>query len=119
LGPLSQAYNIVAYICSSTIYIVRFKELAGRIIPIDNYTRWNSWYNILDVFLNLRPIVEKYYIDYKEELKKDILNHPDWKKLYIIKEFLSPFIRATLAIEGDSTSINSTLFTIDVLIKYL
>ena len=74
---------------------------------------------MLIVLLNLRPVVKKYYRDYKEELKEDILNHPDWKKLRTIKEFLSPFTRATLAIEGDSTSINSTLFTIDVLIKYL
>jgi len=29
------------------------------------------------VLLNLRPVVKKYYADYKEELKEDILNHPD------------------------------------------
>jgi hypothetical protein len=108
----------VSYIRSAA-HTARFKQLAGRLIPMDNRTRWNSWYNILVVLLNLRPIVEKYYADYEEELKEDILNHPDWKKLRIIKEFLSPFTRATLAIEGDSTSINSTLFTIDVLIKHL
>jgi hypothetical protein len=32
---------------------------------------------MLIVLLNLRPIVEKYYRDYKEELKKDILNYLD------------------------------------------
>jgi hypothetical protein len=37
-----------------------FRELIGRIILIDNRTRWNSWFNILIVLLNLRPIVEKY-----------------------------------------------------------
>ena len=74
---------------------------------------------MLVVLLNLRPVVKKYYADYKEELKEDILNHPDQKKLRTIKEFLSPFTRATLTIERDSTSINSTLFTIDVLIKHL
>ena len=42
LGPLSKAHNIVVYICSSPSRIARFRALAGRIIPINNYTRWNS-----------------------------------------------------------------------------
>ena len=86
---------------------------------MDNRTRWNSWYEMLFILLNLRPIVEKYYVDYKEELEEDILSFVDWKKLYTIKDFLAPFTRATLATEGDSTSIDSTLFTIDILIKHL
>ncbi len=32
---------------------------------------------MLVVLLNLRPTVKKYYADYKEELKEDILNHLD------------------------------------------
>jgi hypothetical protein len=32
---------------------------------------------MLVVLLNLRPVVKKYYADYKEELKEDILNHLD------------------------------------------
>ncbi len=75
MGPLGQGHNIVVYIYSSFAYITRFKELAGRIIPIDNRTRWNSWYNMLTILLNLRPAIEKYCKDYKEELKEDILNY--------------------------------------------
>ena len=66
----------MSYICSA-IYTARFKQLTGRLIPIDNCIRWNSWYKMLIVLLNLRPVVEKYYVDYKEELKEDILNHLD------------------------------------------
>jgi hypothetical protein len=76
LGPLDQGHNIVSHI-RSAIHTARFKQLAGRLIPIDNCTRWNSWYKMLVVLLNLRPVVEKYCVDYKEELKEDILNHPD------------------------------------------
>ncbi len=97
----------------------RFKELAGRMIPMDNRTRWNSWYEMLLVFLNLRSAIEKYCSDYEDELEEDILSFTDWKKLRTIKDFLALFIRATLAAEGDSTSIDSTLFTMDVLIKHL
>jgi hypothetical protein len=109
----------VVHIHGSSTRIARFKELAGRMIPIDNRTRWNSWYKMLLILLNLRPAVEKYYVDYKEELEEDILSFADWKKLRTIKDFLAPFTRATLAAKGDSTSIDSTLFTMDVLIKHL
>ena len=74
---------------------------------------------MLVVLLNLRPAVEKYCQDYKDELKEDILSFQDQKKLCIIKDFLAPFTRATLFTKGDSTSIDCTLFTIDVLIKHL
>ena len=39
LGPLSQEYNIIAYIRGSPARTKVFKELAGRMIPIDNRTR--------------------------------------------------------------------------------
>jgi hypothetical protein len=67
----------MVYIRSSSAHIARFKELAGRMIPMDNRTRWNSWYNMLIVLFNLQPAVEKYCRDYEEELEEDILNHLD------------------------------------------
>ena len=104
----------MAYIRRLSTRTARFKELVGRIIPIDNRTRWNSQYEILLVLLNLRPIVKKYYSDYKDKLKEDLLSFIDQKKLRTIKDFLTPFTQATLAAKGDSTSIDSTLFTIDM-----
>jgi hypothetical protein len=74
---------------------------------------------MLKVLLDLRPAVEKYCTDHEDELEGDLLSFQDWKKLRTIKEFLAPFSRATLFAEGDSTSIDATLFTMDVLIKHL
>ena len=74
---------------------------------------------MLVVLLNLRPAVEKYYQDHEEELEDDILTLKDQKKLCTIKDFLAPFSRATLFTKGDSTSLNSTFFIIDVLIRHL
>ena len=34
----------------------------------------------------------------------------------MIKDFLAPFVRATLATKGDYTSINRMLFNMDILI---
>ena len=74
---------------------------------------------MLYILLNLRLAIEKYCSDYKDELKEDLLSFVNQKKLCIIKDFLAPFTRATLAAEGDFTSIDFTLFIIDVLIKHL
>jgi hypothetical protein len=74
LGPLGQGHNIVVHIWGSPGRTDRFRQLAGRMIPMDNRTRWNSWYEMLVVLLHLRPAVEKYYTDYEDELKDDILS---------------------------------------------
>jgi len=42
LGPLGQGHNIVVHIRGSLARIARFKELARRMIPMDNRIRWNS-----------------------------------------------------------------------------
>jgi hypothetical protein len=88
-------------------------------IPMDNRTRWNSWFVMLEVLLNLEPYVTKYCIDHRDELEENILTYQEWKKLKIIKEFLQPFYCATRFTKGDSTSIDRTLFAMDVLIKHI
>jgi len=42
LGFLSKGYNIVIYISGSSARTDVFRKLAGRLISIDNRTRWNS-----------------------------------------------------------------------------
>jgi hypothetical protein len=109
----------VIHIRESSARIAKFKKFTKKIIPMDNRTRWNSWYEIFLIFLNLKSAVEKYCSNYEDEFEKDILNFADWKKLRTIKDFLTFFTRITFAAEGDSIIINFTFFIIDVLIKYL
>ena len=47
LGPLSKLPNIVVDIRSSANRTAEFLALATRMVPLDNCTRWNSWYNSL------------------------------------------------------------------------
>jgi hypothetical protein len=65
----------VVHIRSLTGRTAEWKELAGRMILIDNHTRWNSWFIMLKVLLKLEPCVVKYYIDHREELKDNILTY--------------------------------------------
>jgi len=67
----------VVHIRGLSVQTARFKELVGRMIPIDNRTRWNGWYDMLFVLLNLRPAVKKYCSDYKDELEEDLLSFVD------------------------------------------
>jgi hypothetical protein len=66
--------------------------------------------------LDLKSQVKKYCDLYEGELQGDLLSCEDWKKLKIIKDFLAPFVRATLATKEDHASIDRTLFNIDILI---
>ena len=74
---------------------------------------------MLDVLLLLRPHIEVYCLTHEEELEDDILSFKEWGRLRTIRDFLYLFTRATLFTEGDSMSINRTLFTIDILIKHI
>jgi hypothetical protein len=42
LRPLGKLHNIIVDICSSISRTAKFLVLVGRMIPLDNYTRWNS-----------------------------------------------------------------------------
>jgi hypothetical protein len=77
LGPLGQGHNIVVNIRSSAGRTEQFRASAGRMIPMDNRTRWNSWFEMLVVLLNLRPAVEKFCTDHEDELIGDILTYQD------------------------------------------
>ena len=77
MGPLGQVHNIVVYIRGLAGRTEEFRKLAGRMIPMDNCTRWNSWCNMLVVLLNLRPVVEKYCQDHKDKLEDNILTSKD------------------------------------------
>jgi hypothetical protein len=108
----------VIYIRSSTARIAEFIKLAGRRIPLDNRTRWNSWYLMLTVALTLRSAIDEYCQNHELDLEDDELTPEDWRRLRMIEEFLEPFYDATLYTEGDCAAIDRVLFTMDILIKH-
>jgi len=44
MGLLGKLYNIIIHICSSAGCIKEFKDLAERMILLNNHIRWNSWF---------------------------------------------------------------------------
>jgi len=49
LGVLGKLYNITIYTRSLAGRIREFEGLIERRIPLNNRTRWNSWYFMLSV----------------------------------------------------------------------
>ena len=53
-----------------------------------------------------------------KKLQKDFINPQEWMRLYKIKDFLQPFHRATLNTQGHKATLDSVLFTMDILLNY-
>ena len=118
MGPLGKLHNIVVHIRNSAGRTKEFKDLAGRMIPLDNRTRWNSWFQMLAVADQKAVAIDTYSKNHFATLQADYLSPEDWERLRMIKEFLQPFHRATLETQGDHATIDSVLFTMDIIVQY-
>lgn len=119
MGVLGKLHNIVVHIRSSAARTKLFVSHAGRRIPLDNRTRWNSWFYMLDVALKHKSAVDKYVEENLSTLPKDNLTPQDWQMLRLISEFLAPFEKATRKLEGDNATLDRVLPTMDVLIEHM
>jgi hypothetical protein len=121
-GPLGKLHNIVIYIQASIQREQKFWELSsGSRLIRDNDTRWNSWYSILAVAINLREAIDEYYQDFNAELSidyaDDILSNTDWETLTEIKGFLEKLSYTTKALELPETCIDLTLPNFEYILK--
>lgn len=117
-GPIGKLYNIVKFIRSSNARYQAWKQLAGRQIPMANATRWNSWFVMLFTALKQRKNLNTFIDDFHEDLRNDIILHDEWLQLMEYKDFLLPFWQATKKAEGDKSSLEEVLLTMDFLIKH-
>jgi hypothetical protein len=118
LGPLGKLHNIIVNIRGSAGCTAEFLELAERMIPLDNCTRWNSWYLSLVVADKHASSIDIYTKNHFAELSEDYLTPQDWKRLCTIMTFLQPFHRATLETQGHCATLEKVLFTMDILVQY-
>jgi hypothetical protein len=118
MGPMGKLHNLVVHIRKSANRTTWFKERALKIIPLDNRTRWNSWYNMLSVALEDRVKAGlQLYVEYYQDSisKEDILTTSEWVHLRTIRDFLQSFYEATLFLQGDRTTLERVLESIDIL----
>ncbi|CEJ95185.1 hypothetical protein VHEMI10682 [[Torrubiella] hemipterigena] len=82
-GALGMLHNLVVWIRSSTQRYQAFLLVAGRMIPQDNSTRWNSWYRMVHVAIALRSELNSFMDDCysASDIKLDYLHPEHWQEL--------------------------------------
>ena len=118
MGPLGKLHNIAVYIRNSPNRTKEFKDLAGRTITLDNRTRWNSWFLMVEAAMECHSAIDV-FVKNHSDLDDDYLERSDWKKLEQTRGFLKPFYQATMHAQGDSATVDRVLFVMDILIQHL
>ena len=118
MGPLGKVHNIAIHIRANDYRYNQFKKRAGRVLALDNDTRWNSWFLLLNVTLEKQEHVKWYQDKYYDSLKESYLTPQDWQTLRETRNFLQPFWKITQLTEGYRATLDKTLFTMDVLHKH-
>jgi hypothetical protein len=119
MGVLGKLHNIVVYSRGSAGRTLEFKLIVGRMIPMDNRTRWNSWFKLLDAAIEKEAKVDEYVKKNINHLEDDVLSPRDWQNLRTIHSFLKPFHRATLELQGDSAKLDQVFITMDILLTHI
>ena len=117
-GPMGKLHNNIVHIRKSANRTAWFKDRAGKIVPLDNRTRWNSWFAMLNVALEdkVKAGLQLYVEHYQDDISKDdILTTSEWVHLRTIRDFLQSFHEATLFLQGDRTTLERVLESIDIL----
>lgn len=116
MGVVGKLHNIFIHSQSSAVRAAEFERVVGRMIPLDNCMRWNSWLQLLEAALKVESKIHQYVDMSLDLLKKDILSPQNWASLRTIYNFLKPLHRATLQTQGDSARLDKVLLTMDILL---
>lgn len=154
MGPVGKLHNIIKFICRTPQRRGKFNEIrqlnndeAGAFdhlnVLIDNATRWNSLYLMIDRALKLRDRIDTFCIDHANQmhdqppnkraqtaeeleqlLNKDILTGDDWEMLSEVMVFLKPFYDYTKRAEGlkmDSSrgALSDYISTLNLLVRHV
>lgn len=96
IAPLRKVHNIAVWLRNSTIHSGIWDKRVSLRLGIDNATRWNSWYNLLDNLLAKQQPVKQFLLDYDNLIGDNILSASDWHFIEKSHRFLQPFASATL-----------------------
>ena len=117
VGPLGKLHNIAVFSCSSAIHNNAWDDVAGKALGLNNVTRWNSWYKLLNAVIRQEGSMSIFLNQFYRELEDDILIHKDWQILKMTHEFLQPFHQATMEQQMEWASIDQVLENMDILFK--
>lgn len=124
MGVMGKVHNLVVHIRASPHRTKEFEALSGKSIPLDNRTRWNSWFRMLHVSLEARVLnalrnYAEMHISQGTIDKRDELLPSDIALCRTIEQFLSIFESATLFLEGQQATIERVLEVIEIIKEHL
>lgn len=95
-------HNVVASMAHSPQRQREFHNAAGRMIPRDNATRWNSWQNMISVAVDerVKAAIQLYQINHEADIREPRLTLKDWDTLEALSVFLTHFSVSTELTEG-------------------
>ena len=124
MGVMGKVHNIVIHIRASPQRTSEFIEAAGKTIPLDNRTRWNSWFRMLQT--TLEPPILNAVRDYTERYitqgtldRRDELSNSDIALLRTIASFLGVFDSASLFLQGQQSTIERVLEAVEIIKEHL
>ncbi|KAK5013814.1 hypothetical protein LTR60_003666, partial [Cryomyces antarcticus] len=79
---------------------------------------WNSWWKEIHVAIKLQRHIRSYIDDHYKELKADWLNREQWEELKEIHDFLQAFYDITIDTQGDCSSMDQILTSMDFLVQH-
>lgn len=120
IGPLGKLHNLAVALRNSTQLQDYWKNISPRLLGIDNATRWNSWYKLINRALGMKSELVRFCVEYDrfECIHDNALMADDWKQLQLTADFLNPFYRATMENQSDFSSLDQSLYTLDLLLKF-
>jgi hypothetical protein len=116
ITPLRKLHNLAVKLRSSVLLFQSWQSAIGVALGIDNATRWNSWYKVIDTLLKKRPAIVIWLMENIDSVGDNHLEKDDWDLLQKTHEFLKAFNQATLVTEGGFSTLSDAMMTLDILL---
>ncbi|KAI8416687.1 hypothetical protein FOFC_03000 [Fusarium oxysporum] len=118
IPAMRKLHNIAVWLRNSSIHSDLWEDRVSLRLGIDNDTRWNSWYKLIDNLIRRQSQIKQFLLDYDKEINDNILNSSDWDYLERTYRFLHPFASATLWAEGKNSTLSQILTIMDGLLRH-
>jgi len=118
IPALKKLHNIAVLLHTSVLLYQSWVSAIGVALGIDNITRWNSWFNIIDVALQRRSAIVIWLMDNINKIGDNHLEKDDWGLLQKTHEFLQPFKQGTLLTEKNLSNLSDAVMVLDILLVH-
>ena len=118
IPALRKLHRIASWLRNSAVHSDAWDERIQLRLGIDNDTRWNSWYRMIDNLMRKKQCVKQFLLDHDKALGDDILTSSDWDYLEKMHAFLQPFTSTTLWAQGATTTLSQNLMIMDILLRH-